>query len=87
MTLVWGVPMLAGAGAVVTAELAGVTVDQCTLAENRFTLLAPDAYGDHYLEVALFDAGAVELARESLYEDEDEDEDDGEPAGEAPPAP
>jgi hypothetical protein len=69
MTLVWGVPLLRG-GAVATAELAGLTVDQCALAEDRFTLLAPDAYGDDYLEIALFDASGSELARESLYEEE-----------------
>jgi hypothetical protein len=68
MTLVWGVPLVRG-GAVATAELAGLTVDQCPLLEGRFTLLAPDDYRDEYLEVALFDSRDDELARESLYED------------------
>jgi hypothetical protein len=68
MTLVWGVPLMRG-GAVATAELAGLTVDQCPLVEGRFTLLAPDDYRDDYLEVALFDSRAEELARESLYEE------------------
>ena len=68
MTLVWGVPLLRGA-AVATAELEGTAVDQCRIAEERFTLLAPDAYQERYLEVALWDAAGGELARESLYED------------------
>jgi hypothetical protein len=71
MTLVWGVPLVRG-GAVVTAELAGLTVDQCRVTEDRFTLLAPDAYRADYLEVALWDARGGELARESLYEDDGE---------------
>ena len=79
MTLVWGVPLLRG-GAMATAELAGLTVDQCRVTEDRFTLLAPDAYRSDYLEIALWDSRAGELARESLYEDDGEDEaesDDG----------
>jgi hypothetical protein len=68
MTLVWGVPIVRG-GYVATAELAGLTVDQCTLLEGRFTLLAPDDYREDYLEVALFDSRGEELARESLYEE------------------
>ena len=72
MTLVWGRPLIDG-GAVVTAELARLTVDQCALAEERFTLLAPDAYREDYLEVALYDAKGNQLARESLYEDDGED--------------
>jgi hypothetical protein len=72
MTLIWGVPLIRG-GAVVTAELGGLAVDQCALAEDRFTLLAPDAYGEDYLDIALWDRGGGELARESLYEDEDEE--------------
>ena len=71
MTLVWGVPLVAG-GAIVTAELAQLTVDQCPLLEDRFTLVAPDAYRGDTIEVALFDRNGSELARESLYEDEDD---------------
>jgi hypothetical protein len=67
MTLVWGVPLLPG-GAVVTAELAGLAVDQCALVEDRFTLIAPDDYRGDTLEVLLWDARGSELARESLYE-------------------
>jgi hypothetical protein len=70
MTLVWGVPLLDG-GAMATAELGEDVVDQCALADGRFTLVAPDAYGSDYLEVALWGTGGEELARESLYEDED----------------
>jgi|SRR4051794_12506170 hypothetical protein len=70
MTLIWGVPLVEG-GSVVTAELDDVTVDQCALGENRFTLLAPDAYADRYLDIVLWPA-ETELARESLYEEEDE---------------
>jgi hypothetical protein len=73
MTLVWGVPLVAG-GAIATAELARLTVDQCPLLEDRFTLIAPDAYRGDTIEVALFDARGSELARESLYEDDDEEE-------------
>jgi hypothetical protein len=72
MTLVWGVPLLRG-GAIATAELAGLAVDQCRIAEDRFTLLAPDAYRSDYLEIALWDGSGGELARESLYEEDDED--------------
>jgi hypothetical protein len=76
MTLVWGVPMVAG-GAIVTAELASLAVDQCELIDERFTLLAPDNYRSDFLEVKLWDKRGGELATESLYVDEDEDEDDG----------
>jgi hypothetical protein len=71
MTLVWGVPLVDGATAA-TAELGGVTVDQCTVDDRRFTLLAPDAYREDYLEIALWDKRGDRLARESLYEDDDE---------------
>lgn len=70
MTLVWGVPMLAG-GAVVTAELANLAVDQCELIDERFTLLAPDNYRGDYLEVKLWDSRGEELAAESLYVEDD----------------
>ena len=73
MTLVWGRPLIDG-GAVVTAELARLTVDQCAVADERFTLLAPDAYREDYLEVALYDRKGNQLARESLYEDDGEDD-------------
>ena len=72
MTLVWGRPLVPG-GAVVTGELADLTVDQCTLVEERFTLLAPDGYRGDTLDCKLYDAKGAELARESLYEDDDGD--------------
>jgi hypothetical protein len=73
MTLVWGVPLVDGS-AVATAELGGVTVDQCAVDDRRFTLLAPDAYREDYLEIALWDARGDRLARESLYEDDDDED-------------
>lgn len=79
MTLVWGVPLIPG-GAIVTAELANLAVDQCELVEQRFTLLAPDNYRSDYLEVKLWDGRGAELAGESLYVDEDDDEAEGDDA-------
>jgi hypothetical protein len=73
VTLVYGRP-LRGAGAIVTAELADLAVDQCTLVEDRFTLIAPDDYRADTLEVKLFDTRGREVASESLYEDDGEDE-------------
>ncbi|MGH2866873.1 MAG: hypothetical protein ACRDNK_04800 [Solirubrobacteraceae bacterium] len=75
MTLVWGVPMVPG-GAVVTAELANLAVDQCELIDERFTLLAADNYRGDYLEVKLWDKRGEELAAESLYVEDDADSDD-----------
>ena len=46
----------------------------CAIDEGRFTLLASDAYRETYLEIALWDGRSNQLARESLYEDDDEDE-------------
>ena len=75
MTLVWGVPMIPG-GAIVTAELADLAVDQCELIDERFTLLAPDNYRSDFLAVKLWDKRGGELATESLYVDDGDDEDD-----------
>jgi hypothetical protein len=75
MTLVWGVPMIPG-GAIVTAELASLAVDQCELVDERFTLLAPDNYRSDFLEVKLWDKRGSELASESLYVDDEEDDDE-----------
>jgi hypothetical protein len=72
MTLIWGRPLVAN-GALVTAELAGLAVDQCALVDDRFTLVAPDAYRGDFLEVKLFSARGQELAQESLYVEDDED--------------
>ncbi len=50
-------------------------MDQCVLADDRFTLIAPDDYRGDVLDVKLWDARGNELASESLYaEDDDEDE-------------
>jgi hypothetical protein len=73
MTVVWGTPLVDGA-AVATAELAGLAVDQCLLLENRFTLVAPDDYRGDTLDVALWSGRGTELARESLYAEDDEDD-------------
>jgi hypothetical protein len=70
MTLIWGVPLIPG-GAIVTAELANLAVDQCELVEERFTLIAPDNYRSDFLEVKLWSKGGDELARESLYVDDE----------------
>ena len=51
-----------------TAELGGVSVDECPLEDRRFTLLAPDDYGGELLEVHLYSDDGDRLARESLYE-------------------
>jgi hypothetical protein len=72
MTLVWGVPLIAG-GAVVTAELANLAVDQCELIDEHFTLIAPDNYRGDYVEVKLWGRRGEELATESLYVEEDEE--------------
>lgn len=74
MTLIWGTPLVPH-GAVVTAELADLAVDQCTLVEYRFTLVAPDAYRGDFLDVKLFSVKGEELARESLYVEDEEDDD------------
>jgi hypothetical protein len=79
MTLVWGRPLLAR-GAIVTAELADLVVDQCELIDERFTLIAPDDYQHDLLEIKLFGAKGQELARESLYAGEEEDGGGGEQA-------
>ncbi len=75
MTLVWGRPLVDG-GDVVTADLGELTVDQCALVEERFTLLAPDGYRGDTLTAKLYDADGTELAQESLYEDDEEEEDE-----------
>jgi hypothetical protein len=71
MTLVWGRPLVSGAAHAV-AELDGIVVDRCPVRDGRFTLLAPDDFHGDTLEVAVLTANGEELARESLYEDDDE---------------
>ena len=70
ITLVWGIPLIPG-GALVTAELANLAVDQCELLDDRFTLIAPDNYRQDFLEIKLWDQRGQELARESLYVEEE----------------
>jgi len=77
ITLVWGTPMIPG-GAIVTAELANLAVDQCELIEERFTLLAPDNYRSDFLDVKLWDRRGEELAVESLYVEDGDEEAAGE---------
>ena len=60
------------AGPIVTAELANLSVDQCELVDERFTLIAPDNYRSDYLEVKLWDARGSLIADESLYVEDDE---------------
>src|ERR671914_16774 len=69
ITLVWGVALVAN-GAAATTELGPTTTDQCTLVDDRFTLVSLDAYTGDYVEVRLYGARGAELACESLYEDE-----------------
>lgn len=71
LTLVWGVPLIPG-GALVTAELADHAVDQCSLDEQRFTLIAPDNYRGDYLDIKLWSKRGEQLAAESLYAEDDE---------------
>jgi hypothetical protein len=73
MTLVWGRPLVSG-GRIAAAELAGLTVDQCELIDERFTLIAPDDYRHDLLEIKLFGAKNQELACESLYAEEGEED-------------
>jgi hypothetical protein len=78
MTLVWGRPLVSG-GAVATAELAGLAVDQCAVLDERFTLIAPDDYRQDLLEIKLFDGAGKMLASESLYAGEEDEEDEEQP--------
>jgi hypothetical protein len=70
ITLVWGVALVPN-GVVATAELGPTTTDQCELVDDRFTLVSLDAYTGDYLEIRLYGARGAELARESLYEDDE----------------
>jgi hypothetical protein len=70
VTLVWGVSLVPN-GVAATTELGPTTTDQCTLVDDRFTLVSLDAYTGDYVEVRLYGARGAELARESLYEDDE----------------
>jgi hypothetical protein len=74
MTLVWGRPVGNTRGAIVTAELGALAVDQCVLMEDRFTLIAPDDYRGDTLEITLWNRRGEAVATESLYEEDDEGE-------------
>ena len=69
ITLVWGVALVAN-GVAATAELGPTTTDQCTLVDDRFTLISLDDYTGDFIEVRLFGPKGMELAKESLYEEE-----------------
>jgi hypothetical protein len=71
ITLVWGVSLVDN-GAIATAELGPETTDQCELVEDRFTLVSLDAFVGDYLEIRMYGQRGAELARESLYEDDEE---------------
>lgn len=77
ITLVWGRALVPG-GQSASAELGGTPVDRCDLEQERFTLVAPDDYDSDLLEIALHDARGRELARESLYADDEQDSEEGE---------
>ncbi|EHN11910.1 hypothetical protein PAI11_12110 [Patulibacter medicamentivorans] len=79
MTLVWGRPLVAGAAHAI-AELDGTVVDRCPVRDGAFTLLAPDDYHGDTLEIAVLAGDGKELARESLYAEDDEDEGEDHPA-------
>lgn len=83
ITLIWGVPLVPG-GAVVTAELANLAVDQCELLDDRFTLIAPDNYRQDFLEIKLWGRRGQQLATESLYVDDDSDESEDATASDEP---
>jgi hypothetical protein len=78
VTLVWGRPLRPN-GAIATAELADLAVDQCELVEDRFTLIAPDNYRGDFIDVKLWDQRGARLAQESLYEEDNEPEGTTEP--------
>ena len=60
---------------------------QPQLVGDRFTLIAPDAYRQDYLEIKLFNVRGEELARESLYADDGEDDDEDEDEADEPTPP
>ena len=57
---------------------------QCELVDERFTLIAADNYRGDFLEVKLWDRRGEELARESLYVDDEDEADAGDADGAAP---
>ena len=56
-------------------QVAGLLASRDSAAgDPALTRLLPDAYRGDYLEIALWDDAAGELARESLYEDDGDDD-------------
>ena len=69
ISLVWGTPIGAGAGAAAaTAEVDDLVVDQCALSSERFTLVTADDYRADTLMVRIWGRDGREVAAESLYE-------------------
>ena len=79
VTLIWGVPLVRGALAA-TAEIEGEVLDQAAVNDGRFTLMAVDAvhgFGDDlFLEIKLWDRRMNEIAKESLYAEDEGGEPD-----------
>ena len=71
MTLIWGVPFERRGADRDRRARAGRRSTRAEIVGERFTLLAPDAYDDEYLDVVLRDGAGNELVRESLYEDDE----------------
>jgi hypothetical protein len=69
VTLVWGMAIVPN-GAVATTELGPTTTDQCELIDDRFTLISLDDYTGDFIEVRLYGPKGMELAKESLYEED-----------------
>ena len=67
VTLVWGVALVAKRGRR-HRRARPTTTDQCELVDDRFSLISLDDYTGDFVEVRLYGARGVELARESLYE-------------------
>jgi hypothetical protein len=71
VTLVWGTPMVPDAVAA-TAVIDGDVVDQASVTDERFTLIAVDALKgfpvELYVEIFLWGKRQKLLARESLYD-------------------
>ena len=72
MTLVWGVPLPRAAAW--RPQSSRSRRRPVRVHDDRFTLLAPDAYRSDYLDIKLWDGDGRELAAESLYVEDDEDE-------------
>lgn len=87
VALIWGRPLVPGAIAV-TAQLELDTVDQESISNGRFTLVALDAlegYGDDvFCEIKVWNRRAQELASESLYAEPEEEVEASDTVGTSP---